>query len=593
MKNIKVKHKLTIILIFVLAMIACAEFFAIRGMNMIKRGAIKTLEDEARMQYDESIKQQVENAISMLSQYYAKYQKGECTLEEAKQQGADMLRELRYGEAGYFWADDTKGNNVVLLGSQTEGTNRLGTKDANGYEMVRDIIAVGQNKEGGFCDYVFPKEGGTEPLPKRSYSKLYEPFGWVIGTGNYTDYIDENLARERAIIDATAKKWRGFMTYSAVVILIVTIIITIYIMIDITSSLKRVVAFVGKLEKGDMTGRAAKEDMNRKDEFGILERTMNQLSVTLDEVLGDVKNGSLRLTEGVQQIIVDVDVLNGDIEGVSAATEELSFGMEETAASAQQIDVMAQEIETVSKNIAIRSQEGAEKAVDIHGRAVDAKAYTEESQRKAVELKNEISARLEKALEDAKVVSEIEVLAQSIMNITAQTNLLALNASIEAARAGDAGRGFAVVADEIRELAEQSKATVENIQKVTSEVTCAVEHLSNDSSRLLEFVSEDVTNNFDAFFGVVDLYNEDAAYIDEMVTDFSAISEELLASIEGVLQSINDVSKAANEGALGTAEIAERSTNVVSQSSQVLEIVNRAGKIAEQLKVDIQKFTIS
>ena len=186
-----------------------------------------------------------------------------------------------------------------------------------------------------------------------------------------------------------------------------------------------------------------------------------------------------------------------------------------------------------------------------------------------------------------------DVLAQSIMNITSQTNLLALNASIEAARAGEAGKGFAVVADEIRELAEQSKKTVENIQRVTGDVTGAVENLSNDSSRLLSFVTEDVTKYFDYFLRVADAYNEDAAYVDELVTDFSAISEELLASIDGVLQSISDVSKAANEGALGTSEIAERSATVAERSSQLLEVVKNVGATAEELKLHVEKFTIS
>lgn len=79
----------------------------------------------------------------------------------------------------------------------------------------------------------------------------------------------------------------------------------------------------------------------------------------------------------------------------------------------------------------------------------------------------DIRVNLEQALEDAKVVDQIGVLADSILNITAQTNLLALNASIEAARAGEAGKGFAVVAEEIRVLAEQSKDAVANIQAVT------------------------------------------------------------------------------------------------------------------------------
>ena len=71
---------------------------------------------------------------------------------------------------------------MVLLGSATEGTNRMETKDADGYQMVKEIIRVGQEPDGGYTDYVFPKEGETESSPKRSYSRAFEPFGWVVGT---------------------------------------------------------------------------------------------------------------------------------------------------------------------------------------------------------------------------------------------------------------------------------------------------------------------------------------------------------------------------------------------------------------------------
>lgn len=593
MKNLKMSVKLSMILVLVFIMVMGSGFSAIKGMKTISSHADDALEEEVRNQYDESIRQQVDNAISMLDQYYAAYEAGECTLEEAKKQGADMLRELRYGDSGYFWADDTEGNNIVLLGSATEGTNRMGTKDANGYEMVRDIIAVGQQPDGGYCDYVFPKEGGTENLPKRSYSRLYEPFGWVIGTGNYTDYIDEIVEGEKQTIGATRNEWIMKMEICTVVFFLLTIAVIIYLIADTTGWMKKAVGYAQKLESGDMTGRSAAGRLKRKDEFGILERALNSMAATFDEVIGAVKRHGLTLAGDVDEVMEQLGELNDDISSVSAATEELSASMEETAASAQQIETISHQIETVSKNIAVRAQDGAEKVVSIHQRAQQAKKDTESNYQNAKDMKAEISGSLIQALEEAKVVEQIEVLAQSIMGITAQTNLLALNASIEAARAGEAGKGFAVVADEIRSLAEQSKVTAENIQQVTQKVTGAVQNLADDSSRLLNFVAEDVSKSFHQFTEIADAYNQDAADVDEMVTDFSAISEELLASIEGVLQSINDVSKAANEGANGTNEIAQRASNIVEKSENVITVMNEVGDASNEMREIVQKFIIT
>lgn len=593
MKNLKVRYKLSLILVVILIMVISAAACALQGIGQLKDNANETLGTEILGDYDLNIKQQVDNAVSMLDFCYKMYESGSCTLEEAKKQGADILRSLRYGDEGYFWADDLNGNNIVLLGSETEGTNRMDATDAEGYPFIKEIIKAAQQPEGGYCNYVFPKEGETEALPKRGYSKLYEPFGWVVGTGNYIDYIDLKLKEAKDVVNATASKWVRLMTICVVFFFALAAVLTSSITIDITSAMKRMVTSLGRLEEGDMTERADKKQIKRKDEFGKLSRAMDHLSNTLDHVLGSVKNGGLSLAGGVETALANVDGLNNELESVSAATEELSASMQETAASAQQIEMMAQEIEYASRNIAERSQEGAEKAASIHESATKAKETTEEKRQNTSRISSEISESLQSALTDVKIVEQIDVLAQSIMNITSQTNLLALNASIEAARAGEAGKGFAVVADEIRELAEQSKSTVENIQKVTQEVTEAVEKLSHSSSRLLKFVAEDVTKDFDSFLEVADAYNEDAIYIDDLVTDFSAISEELLASIDGTLQSISEVSKAANQGAVGTTEIAERSLSVADKSSQLLEVVQNVEKIAEELKEHVQKFIIS
>ena len=134
---------------------------------------------------DLMIKSQVETAISMLQTVYSKHQDGELTLEQAKQLGADLLRGLRYGKEGYFWADTTEGADVVLYGrTDVEGKNRLEFKDYKGKFIVKEFIAKARGG-GGYVDYWFPKESQTTPLPKRGYVQLFEPFGWVVGTGYY------------------------------------------------------------------------------------------------------------------------------------------------------------------------------------------------------------------------------------------------------------------------------------------------------------------------------------------------------------------------------------------------------------------------
>ena len=140
---------------------------------------------ETPLAKDLLIKNEVETAVSMLEAIYAKHQKGEMNLEEAKKLGADLLRELRYGREGYFWADTTEGINVVLYGKkEVEGRNRLENRDQNGKFYIKAFIEISKTG-GGYVEYWFPKLGETTAQPKRSYVLLFKPFGWVVGSGYY------------------------------------------------------------------------------------------------------------------------------------------------------------------------------------------------------------------------------------------------------------------------------------------------------------------------------------------------------------------------------------------------------------------------
>lgn len=592
MNNVKVQTKLIIVMLTtIVALVLCAVISS-ESMKQLQSKALETLEADERASYDEQIKQQVDNVISLCQTIYDQYQAGVYTEEEAKKLAADEIRQLRYGDAGYFWVDQYDGTNVVLLGNDTEGTNRMETKDANGYQMVKEIIRVGQEADGGYTDYVFPKEGETEPSPKRSYSKAFEPFGWVIGTGNYTDYIDDQVASIEKDFSSYVTGRMTLFIISTLIEGIIVVLLLIMIIISIIRPLKKCISSIGVMEQGDFSQAMGTALLKRRDDFGKLAASLESMRNEMSGLIGEVKSQATEITRMVQEIDDNIQALDEEIENVSATTEELAAGMEETAASSEEINAMSHEIESAAKSIATRSQDGATEADDIRDRAVGIKKTTTENDERTKAIHAEINEGLTKALEDIKVVDQIGVLAESIMEITGQTNLLALNASIEAACAGEAGKGFAVVADEIRVLAEQSKAAVVHIQDVTKNVVESVTNLADGAKKLLEFVGTDVVDSFAGFSDMADSYSNDAGSIDALVTDFSASSEQLLASINGVMDAIGEVSKAATEGATGTNDIAEKTGVVVEKAAKIKEKAEAAHHAADKLQQNVEHFIV-
>lgn len=591
MRNMKVQTKLMIVGICFILFMAFSIYYSTYSMDRIHNKSLDVMETAMRTDYDDSIKEEVDLGMSFLEFYNNKIEAGELTKEEGMKLAADAVRDLRYGESGYFWIDTGEGTNVVLLGSDTEGTNRMDAKDANGDPFIQEIIQAAKNG-GGYVDYMFLKEGETEPSPKRSYSEYFEAFDWVIGTGNYTDDIDTKVAQTEQDINVLTSEQTQRMILFTLCFAILEIALIFMIAYYIVKPLHAVEENIEKISGGDFSAKIPAKYRRAKDDIGKLANNLEKMRKNVSALIGDVKqeaNGIFTVVDGIRTNIND---LNGEIEDVSATTEQLAASMEETAATTDEINRMSQEIESAAKNIAERAQDGAKQAEDIHNRADQVKTQAVTNRESVHTNMVEIKSSLTQALKDAKIVEQISVLADSIMEITSQTNLLSLNASIEAARAGEAGKGFAVVADEIRKLAEQSRENVENIQHVTGEVNEAVSNLAKDSERLLEFVDTRVTESFDQFENMADAYNDDAMNVNMLIADFSAASEELLASINSVLESIDSISKATNDGAAGTTNIADKTVSVANRSNSVTENSLQAESAVRLLNEGVGKFTI-
>ena len=250
------------------------------------------------------------------------------------------------------------------------------------------------------------------------------------------------------------------------------------------------------------------------------------------------------------------------------------------------------EIESAVKSIADKAQKGATVVSEISRRAQELKDNAVISQNESRDIRSEVDAEMRKAMEQAKGVENIKVLAETILEIAEQTNLLSLNAAIEAARAGEAGKGFGVVAEEIRKLAEGSRQTVVKIQNVISEIVSAVGNLVACSEKTLDFIDSKVINDYRAMVGIGEQYFRDSAAIHDLVTDFSATSEELLASMQNMVSTINEVAVSNSDEAQKTWDISRKALDVKEKASRVSELMDAVKRSSESLSDSVSQFKV-
>ena len=416
---------------------------------------------------------------------------------------------------------------------------------------------------------------------------------------NYMNRMLEITAQEmeqaQGQMEQSAARVPGIISVASIALLVVVIVIMLGLRLWVIGPVKKATKQVDELvegircNKGDITKRI---HVGSRDEVGRLAIAINDLVAQMQIIIRAITEGCGQMEEKQADIISNVEKVNATADHTMQNLGIMSEGMQLVTGAIDGVQQDTGVLDHTVENMLEVAQNGRNYAADIKEKAGKMKATAVESKQEATLVMKEIDTAMTESIANSRQIHKITELTEEILGIAGTTNLLALNASIEAARAGEAGRGFAVVAEEIRKLADSSRESANNIQEISNRVVESVEELSENATRLLEFMNTRVMKDYDALEDTGSNYHEAADHVDEMMNEFRRKIDELLS----VLQNVNT----ANTQMEATVGDSTEKLSVVEKNNQGLQqemkdisyAVEELAASVGQLKESIRCFTV-
>lgn len=544
MKSVKLSMVLSNILLVcvVSIVIGAVSLFEIQSQSTEQ---MQNYESAVRQGYDDSVKYQVENAISLLNGIYERQQAGEFTEEEAKEEAKRLIKSLRYNGDGYFWIDDT---DYILIAhpmlEEQEGNNRYDTTDQNGVKLIQEIVKTATTiPEGGFNEFWFSKPGQEEPAPKRAYSMLFKPYNWIVSTGNYVDDMDADILARTTSMNTKVHRIEIFLTISILVCILIAAVVAFWLAGRFTRPLEKIEQLAKRLSRGDFTQSIR---LNRKDEFGQTAAALDQAQENIGALVREIAGVTATIEQTIERLGDVFQSVEDTTNGVNDAIADMAQGAmtqaESTEDATKHVSEMGDNIHTTTNYVESLNKQAGEMAISSKEalETIQALGQINIQTREQIEIIYKQTGTTNESVQKIKQATEL------INSIAEETNLLSLNASIEAARAGEAGRGFAVVADQISKLADQSSESAHQIEEV-------VRTLLENSDKEVEIMSQ-----------VKEVIGQESSELERTQQIFASVYEGIGASIDAV------------------RNIAEKAESLDTSRANVIDIVSTLSSIAEE-----------
>ena len=401
------------------------------------------------------------------------------------------------------------------------------------------------------------------------------------------------VTADRDVMMAEVDHMRNLLIIYGIVCVIVAVLLVAFFTLFMLKALEKLVPIINKTANYDFTeDRESHRLEKRSDEIGLIAKALSKTRNNLRDMVEMISRAGTSIDTNVGVLQATIDKVGGICEDNSATTEALAAGMEETAATTTTIAKNVENVQENARGIDELADQGTKLSNEVSARANELSATTDKASKKTMEIYETVKVKSEEAISASHAVNKINELADAIMAISSQTGLLALNASIEAARAGEAGRGFAVVATEIGNLATQTSEAVKNIGSIVEEVNSAVVQMSECLTQTTSFLETNVLSDYQEFGKVSVQYRQDADTFGNSMSEIKQSVENLAADIEKIVGAIGGIDTTVTETSHGVVDIAERTTEMASDTSDSVNKVNQCKEAVSDLNSIINKFSL-
>lgn len=537
----KINHRIWLIVVIAIAGIAGTS-----TLDLIQT------RDQMLDDRKQALRQVVEVGHKLVEYYHQQSINGVMDKTAAQKAAAEAVKHLRYGGQEYYFIQ--QGSTMIMhpVVAKLIGRDLRDLEDKAGKKFVQEFVKVIDEKGKGFVDYLWPKPGSEQPVPKLTFVMGFKEWDWMIGSGVYIDDLDVAFA------DMAAAKLKVVVPTLGLLILFSWLLAT---------SIKRrlnvaqeAMANIAEGE-GDLTQRL---DDSGRDEISGVAREFNKFCGRIQDTVRQMNDASGQLQSSVQSMTQVVEETNQGIKRQQEETDQVATAVHEMSATVQEVAQNASSAANSAQEANLQAKQGQE-VVNGNRDAIRTLASSVEG---AADVINQLQVESE----------GVGTILDVIRGIADQTNLLALNAAIEAARAGEQGRGFAVVADEVRTLAQRTQESTAEIQeligRLQEKATRAVDAMESGRTQAEESVERAVQVGES-----LAQITESIGIINDMNAQIASAAEEQASVTEEINRNLANITTIAENSASGSQQ-------AQASATKVYQLIARLEGLVKQFKVN-------